>query len=130
MFKWIWQFPQHMLALVLLWVFHYRIKKVEKYETSKFYWLANSRWGISLGDYIILGDYFSRMTVKHEYGHTLQSYMFGPLYLLVIGLPSITQNILSIVSYKIGAGHYADDYYTRYPENWADKLGGVERSYK
>lgn len=30
----------------------------------------------------------SEKTIKHEYGHQLQSYILGPLYLLIIGLPS------------------------------------------
>ncbi|MBQ8791775.1 MAG: hypothetical protein IJZ51_10760 [Ruminiclostridium sp.] len=31
----------------------------------------------------------SRRLLVHEYGHTVQSLIFGPLYLIVIGLPSI-----------------------------------------
>ena len=61
--------------------------------------------------------------IKHEYGHTLQSKILGPLYLFVIGLPSL-----------IWAGCFEDyrkenkiSYYDFYTEKWADKLGGVNR---
>ena len=30
----------------------------------------------------------SKRLLVHEYGHTIQSLIFGPLYLIVIGIPS------------------------------------------
>jgi hypothetical protein len=64
------------------------------------------------------------LTVRHEYGHQVQSKIFGPIYLLVIGLPSI-----------IWAGMYGviikpthNGYYKFFTEKWADRLGGVKRS--
>lgn len=48
---------------------------------------------LSLGEFRFIhmhSDTESRLnTIYHEYGHTIQSYILGPLYLLVIGLPSI-----------------------------------------
>jgi hypothetical protein len=79
--------------------------------------------GISLGKYIIVSQFAREQTVKHEYGHCIQSRKLGWLYLLVIGLPSI-----------IWAGLYgrvvprtANGYYKFYTERWADKLGGIKR---
>ena len=34
-------------------------------------------------------DRMTRELLVHEYGHTIQSLVLGPLYLLVIGLPSL-----------------------------------------
>lgn len=45
--------------------------------------------GISLGKYIIVSQWATQKTIMHEYGHCLQSKILGPLYLLVVGLPSI-----------------------------------------
>lgn len=36
-----------------------------------------------------LNDVPDSETVVHEYGHTIQSLIFGPAYLLVVGLPSL-----------------------------------------
>ena len=75
--------------------------------------------GISLGRYIIVNRYASRKTIMHEYGHCRQSQMLGPLYLLVVGLPSI-----------LHAGFCRckrHSYYDFPTEKWADKLGGVDR---
>jgi len=50
--------------------------------------------------------------IYHEYGHTLQSAVLGPLYLLVIGVPSF------LVSQRI-VGH-SGAYHDFYTEHWAD----------
>lgn len=44
------------------------------------------RSGITLGNYIIVNNI---KHLRHELGHTRQSKILGPLYLLVIGLPSL-----------------------------------------
>jgi len=68
------------------------------------------------------------MTTKHEYGHTIQSMIFGPLYLIVVGLPSVMQNIIGVILLRRFDKHeYSYAYYNRYPEKWADRLGGVEK---
>ena len=119
-----WCLPQTALGhLVLLFI---KNTTEEKYKQATIFWMDN-RFGVSLGKFIFLGRNYRRETIKHEYGHVIQGFIFGPLYLIIIGLPSITQNIISIFSQKFGKGIYARNYYNRYPENWADKLGGVSR---
>lgn len=124
-----WELPQTLLGLILLLFTKGYGKKPDRMKFANVYW-RTPRWGVSLGPIIILGkvfdDYFSKekqiQVSKHEHGHTIQSLMFGPIYLLIIGLPSITFNIMTrwgLLKNK--------DYYTRYPENWADKLGKVVR---
>ena len=65
----------------------------------------------------------SKKTWDHEYGHTRDSRMFGPLYLIVIGLPSI------IWAWMYGTiiKPTQNGYYKFYTEKRADRLGGVER---
>ena len=85
---------------------------------------------ISLGNYIFLDSngYYNYTTVKHEHGHQIQSLILGPLYLIVIGLPSIMGNILNRIKYKYFRRHYDPDFYYKQPwEAWADKLGKVVR---
>ncbi len=47
--------------------------------------------------------------------------LLGPLYLLVIGLPSL---LWAALHEKVAPGR---SYYWFYTERWADRLGGVER---
>lgn len=42
--------------------------------------------GISLGMFIF--SYQDKDMIRHEYGHTIQSLFLGPLYLIIVGIPS------------------------------------------
>lgn len=50
-------------------------------------------WGFSLGPYInslnLVADPSISPSFRHEFGHTLQSRLVGPLYLTYVGLPSL-----------------------------------------
>lgn len=95
-----------------------------EYKDAKLYFWRNSG-GMSLSTHIFLpfGELsmseYQENYIKHEYGHTIQSKYLGPLYLIVIGLPSL-----------IWAGCFKNyrkknnvSYYDFYTESWADKLG-------
>ena len=66
-------------------------------------------------------DELSERILIHEYGHTIQSLILGPLYLLVIGLPSALWCALPYCKEKRKTRHIS--YYSFYPEKWADRLG-------
>ncbi|MBR0121631.1 MAG: hypothetical protein IJM10_07580, partial [Clostridia bacterium] len=48
--------------------------------------------GLSMGMFIFMGtskaEGWAHDTKIHEYGHSFQSILLGPLYLIVVGLPS------------------------------------------
>lgn len=117
------QLPQNILALFIMRVTKATytgkdIDGVHIYQSN-----TGISFGVSLGNYIILDkEHMSNKTIKHEYGHCLHSRKLGWLYLLVVGIPSITMNILTRLKIL-----KAENYYKRWPECWADKLGGVVR---
>lgn len=53
--------------------------------TTKDYWLG----GVSLGLFYFVGAHDDLHTHYHEMGHTVQNLIWGPLFLFVIGFPSI-----------------------------------------
>ena len=115
----LWQLPQNILGiLVILFTGAFKTKDNRYWVTGK------GGFGVSLGNYIIFGDMNGRYVpletdIKHEQGHQEQSLYLGWLYLLVIGLPSATGNILHrFINF---------DYYSQPWEAWADHLGKVER---
>jgi hypothetical protein len=64
-------------------------------------------------------DSVSRYLLEHEYGHTIQCLLLGPLYWIVVALPS-----------AIWCNFFADyrkknnvSYYKLYCESWANKWG-------
>ena len=89
----IWQLPQHIVALIY---FGYLVMMCKDLGIDSRYKQAIvipciMRGAVTLGKYVFVGlnsEY--RKTVKHELGHTIQSKILGPLYLIVIGIPSIT----------------------------------------
>ena len=119
--RFIHELPQSLLGLLLRQIYK---GNDTKYEDVVLRRSLKMQGGISLGRYIIVSQFASKETVKHEYGHCLQSRRLGWLYLLVIGLPSI-----------VWAGMYGtvvkrtrNGYYRCYTERWADRLGGVKRT--
>jgi len=117
----IWQLPQNLLGLLLLAI--YRPEVSSDYLGVRLHYSTRINGGISLGRYIIVSDRYRAYngnTEKHEYGHTRQSRMLGPLYLFVVGLPSL----LWAAWWHTGRNC---SYFSFYTEAWADRLGGVKR---
>lgn len=63
----------------------------------------------------------SERILIHEYGHTIQSLLLGPLYLVVIGVPSVLWCFLPWCKKK--RENEQISYYSFYTEKWADRLG-------
>ena len=123
---WIWGFPQNLIGLILASFFEMKaqIVRMERYKDSKVFYVNSKFSGaVSLGTYIfIFSDYRNiRKTIMHEYGHSIQSKILGPLYLLVIGLPSI---IWAGLFEKYRSKHKIS-YYSFFTEKWANKLVGL-----
>ncbi len=101
-------------------------------EFKVFYVMQNCLPGsVSLGGFVLVRNYLNdygemgskvlSTTIAHETGHSIQSRYLGPLYLLVIGIPSF----LHAVYCKYFKGF--EGYYSFYTEKWADYLGRVNR---
>lgn len=116
----IWQLPQNILGLLFL-LFLKGEKKHKLYGIT-FYVAKGFSGGISLGKYIIMG-FMTEKKIRHEYGHCVQSKWLGPLYLIIIGLPSICW--VGIHRLKCVAERW--EYWEFYTESWADKIAGVKR---
>lgn len=115
----IWELPQNIVGLLLRLFIRNEKKRVVSNITI--YYLDSFYGGISLGNTIILGN-LKELSVKHEHGHQHQSKMLGPLYLFIIGIPSlIWASMYGRIIKKTTNG-----YYKFYTEKWANKLGGVK----
>lgn len=135
---WIWQLPQNIVGFIITrFAFFICTYMYARDKAVKIYFMPFFNSGVSLGNYIILDNahlYISEceldIVIGHEYGHQKQSVYLGPLYLIVIGIPSIIRNVYDRFIHKNKSYSYREKwYYTGYPENWADKLGGINRNY-
>ncbi len=84
-------------------------------------WQKRSSMGLGL--FIFFGhSYFQQkdLVKAHEYGHTLQSLILGPLFLPIIALPSLYW----ANSRKMGEKRRKENrsYYSLYCERWANRL--------
>lgn len=116
-----WGLPQNLLGYFLT----RKYKESEEFFGSRIYYHNDNWGGISLGMFIIInagkGKEWIDSVKVHEYGHSIQSIILGPLYLFVIGLPSLiwcnSKRFITLRKEKNVS------YYSFYPERWANYLG-------
>lgn len=115
--RFFWELPQNIFGLLWL-LLNIIIKNINKIEIlNRVIFIKLKNGGVSLGLFVFWRT--DNYIKNHEYGHSIQSLFFGWLYLLIIGIPSLYNNLISRINKKI-----LDSYYDRYPEKWADRLGG------
>ena len=112
--KWLWQFPQNMLALCIEGILCQAAYREGKVCGNTIIVNNTLPSAMSLGDYLFVNPMSSQKSIQHEYGHSKQSNILGPLYLIVIGVPSLLHNILHYLCSKIGIKW---NYYSFYTEH-------------
>ena len=125
--KWLsaitWELPQTFFGLLFLIGYKIFLKTNSIYvDGAKVivpFFNPNNLSSFSLGHFIFLNkEALNEYVYKHECGHSIQSYITGPLYLVVIAIPSIIHWEVCNVEDEW------DNYYGVFPENWANYLGG------
>ena len=111
-----------------------RVERVDTLEGVTFvtgrHWVPRAYAGVSLGCFANMwvsggiGDDFEQYAqhspfniFRHEYGHTVDSQLWGWLYLPVVGLPSLVSQVLGL---NPKARHRHDDFWA---ERRADRFG-------
>jgi membrane-bound acyltransferase YfiQ involved in biofilm formation len=122
-FLFLWELPQLFLAMIIYFFVKKNIVLRQEYKDAKVFLTRNFPGGISLSFIIFIDERYSGdlNLLKHEYGHSLQSIFLGWLYLFIVGIPSIIRAAVWR-KYKLEDRKY----YSGYPENWANRLGGVK----
>lgn len=119
----LWQLPQDLAGLVfgLFMKDKRRVRGIPGIpDTVRVLCSPSMSGGISLGHFIYVKRSDDVRIIRHEYGHYRQSRILGPLYLLVIGLPSLFWAVWWHPGRRMS-------YYHFWPERWADRLAGLER---
>lgn len=132
--QWTWGFPQTLAGAII-----YALNKNSRHYPYKGAMVTEwkSKSSLSLGMFLFVSDdpfyyypqyrkeydpeCFSKMLMIHEYGHTIQSLIFGPLYIFLVGIPSIAWSFLPVFVRKRERNKIS--YFSAYPERWANKLG-------
>ena len=132
--RWTWELPQTLIGALLALFNRKTLLRVVEYEGQKVYLYDKFRGGISLGYYTHLDwnakDHNNgivrkglKRSIRHEAkGHGTQSKWLGPLYLLVVGLPSIIHCWVHTLCGRRW------NYYSFYTERWAEQIAGNHKT--
>ena len=137
-----WGFPQTLAGACLFLAY---ARKPHFFHHGALVTVWEPRYGLSLGPFVFInawpvaadpngkpgslpryieyapGAVLDDRLLVHEYGHTIQSLILGPLYLLVVGIPSVIWLRTPRLSRR---RHNAESsYYAFYTERWANHLG-------
>lgn len=126
----LWQFTyaivQNIIGLVMLAIHKSKGAESEWYHNALITYIDKKNFGgVSLGMFIFInknreGDSLHDTKI-HEYGHTVQSLILGPLWLFVIAIPSVIWcNVPYFVQLRKSKGV---SYYRAYCEGWSNECG-------
>lgn len=128
--QWTWGMLQNLLGLV---IFLICIRKPHKIFRTAVVTMWNRPDSMGCGMFVFLSSQkpmgfsdamvqkFRYETLLHEYGHTIQSLILGPMFLPVIGIPSFIWASLPV--FERLRSRRRISYYWLYCEKWATNLG-------
>ena len=116
--QWVWGLPQNLLGLILM-LYHRNDRRSTYRGCTVIHWAGSG--SMSLGMFLFLGRGADSRVMVHEFGHSIQSLILGPLYLIVIGIPSFLW--CNLPSMRQLRREKNVSYYRFYPESNANFLG-------
>lgn len=117
LWQWTWGFPQTLIGFLVYLV-------CRDCPKSTYHGCIVTRWGrkdsLGMGMFLFFGSDDPQIRV-HEFGHAVQSMFLGPLFLPIMGIPSILWcNLPPCRRLRKEKGI---SYYRFYPESTANRLG-------
>ena len=125
--QWTWGLPQTLIGSAV-YLMHRKDHHFDYNGARVTVWDKDS--GVSLGKFIFVPsrrrgsrthEEADRFLIDHEYGHTIQSLILGPAYLLLVGAPSLAWNRLPYFARK--RKKTGRSYYSAVFERTANTLG-------
>ncbi len=126
--QWTWGLMQNLTALIL-WAFlrlrYGQMKSIPFHGARLIFWPL--RGSMALGQFIFFGHRGCSDEEEirvHEYGHTVQSAFLGPLYLPLIGLPSLLWASLPYFERRRKSRKlsYTDIFCESWASRWGEKV--------
>ena len=123
LWQWLWGFPQSLLGFILFCI-HARQPHFTYHGCVVTYWNVPGSMGVGMFLFLNKGQYQRNPRVLvHEFGHAVQSVILGPLFLIVIGIPSFLWcNLPPCRRLRKEKGI---SYCAFYPESTANSLGSL-----
>lgn len=132
--RFVWELPQNLLGMANL-VLQRSMGNVRQIEREDGRVMVELRGdgAVSLGWFVFHSRHDGPFVPvgaenrQHERGHSVQSRWLGPLYLPLVGVPSVLR-VLYAMTYRARHGRRWPHYYDGWPERSADQLGHVDRA--
>lgn len=123
--QWTWGLPVNLIGgIAFLICTKIKKRRWQRFGYSYIVYLPWKAGGLSLGLFIFMRDghkskQWTYNTRIHEYGHTWQCLLLGPLYYIVVAIPSVIWcNVFATYRKK-----HNISYYKLYCESWANSFG-------
>ena len=124
LWQWTWGFPQSLLGIILLLMYRH-CPRSEYHGAVVTHWPKGGSMGV--GMYLFLGvggnEAYQAQVLVHEFGHSVQSMILGPLFLPVMGIPSFLW--ANLPQCRKLRKEKKVSYYQFYPERNANRLGAL-----
>ncbi len=122
LWQWTWGFPQTLLGAII-WIFCRKCPRDTYRGTIVTHW--NMGGSLGVGMFLFIGkcrsENIRKQVIVHEFGHSVQSLILGPLFLPIMGFPSFLWcNLPWCEKLRKEKGV---SYYSFYPESTANTLG-------
>ena len=118
LWQWTWGFPQSLLGAIICLCNRDRPKTAYR-GCVVTQWKQRGSMGV--GMFLFLGSNADRQVLVHEFGHSVQSMILGPLFLPIMGIPSFLW--ANLAPCKKRRREKGVSYYSFYPERSANYLG-------
>jgi hypothetical protein len=117
LWQWTWGLPQTLVGFIVFLICY-------KQPNGMYRGCVTTRWGnrgsMGMGMFLFLGTEDPQVRV-HEFGHSVQSLILGPLFLPVMGIPSFLW--CNIPYFRRMRKEKSISYYRFYPESTANRFG-------
>ncbi|MDR1464417.1 MAG: hypothetical protein LBJ11_03845 [Oscillospiraceae bacterium] len=120
-----WALPQNLAGGIAYLILSRKYRHERFHEAFVTYIRAENFGGVSLGMFVFMNpdrpDDWKHDTQIHEFGHSVQSIVLGPLYWIVVAAPSFLWcNLSSCIRYR---EEKQVSYYWLFCEGWANLWG-------
>lgn len=121
LWQWTWGFPQSLLGFVIR-CMHKEQPSFEYHGCIVTRWKSRGSMGVGMYLFLSESSFENKGDVLvHEFGHSVQSIFLGPLFLPIMGLPSMIW--CNLPPFRKLRKEKGVSYYSFYPESSANYLG-------
>jgi len=126
--QWTWGLSQNIAGGVAYLALRKKHRSENYHGARVMYIETDKRFGgVSVGMFVFMKadaeEKWTHDTRIHEVGHCVQSILLGPLYWLVVAIPSVLWCNLPVFRKQHGTRETSHNYYKLYCEGWANVWG-------